>query len=111
MWRIRLKNRYFWMLLIIPIITIVIIIFTQVMLLLLMSGILKGSYSRFYSFITQLSISNAGFAFISPLIALVSIALLIFKKITLLEFVINFVINASMPFLFLYVVVKLNGGI
>ena len=58
-------------------------------------------------------LNNKYFSFplIAPIIALISITFMMFKKTTLLECIVDVMANAAIPFLVLYIIVGVNGGV
>lgn len=112
MWRIRCKNKYFVLPLVPPFLSIIIIIVSQAMFKLLFSGIFtKDFYEWAYRANVRLSLGNTIFVFICPAAAIMAIALLWLKKITLLECIIDFSANALTPLLICFVLVAVNGGV
>jgi hypothetical protein len=88
------------------------IAFTQAMFhIILHTDVFDSVYSWLYPLNVRLSLGNVLFVYLCPLIALVSIVLLILKRVTPLECIISVVLNVSIPFLVICILVTVNGGV
>ena len=112
MWKIRRTNIYFWLSILISILSISSLFISQCMFMVLFSGMVSDEfYNIVYPLNVSLSLSNTLFIRVCPIMIIPAIILFAIKKITLLEWLINVFLNIITPFLIIYIIVAVNGGV